>query len=376
MDSSPQPTPTDPRDVMVALPEEANARTYEQFEHELARVDQRRSNLAHEAAPHPSVRSEAGNPTRDAIGSVSGNTKGRLPSASTLAQVKFPRARAKLATTPNATGSDMDNPLTRMTMFRAAAVNNVQVPDEQPLHGRRYVVSLGLVLAACIVAAVAWQSFYGDQAKQLWLALTSSPGRLELPAQPSSFTVQTDAAKAAVAQPEAPAQTAAEDVEPTTGALPPKLTQPSPSAVQADTAKAAPPRPTAPAQIVKENVAPTTAALPPELARLLQTTDAKATSPQPAPLAQTAPVAPTTAPLPAELAQSLQTMARDLATVEQGIEQLKTSQEQISRDNAKMAEQLKATQEQMARVVAKASEHTLPPRTAVRPPRPTLTPTR
>jgi uncharacterized protein involved in exopolysaccharide biosynthesis len=50
----------------------------------------------------------------------------------------------------------------------------------------------------------------------------------------------------------------------------------------------------------------------------------------------------------AELAQMLQTMTRDLANVQQGIEQLKTSQEQTASDNAKALEQLKTSQEQMA----------------------------
>jgi hypothetical protein len=49
-------------------------------------------------------------------------------------------------------------------------------------------------------------------------------------------------------------------------------------------------------------------------------------------------------------------MARDLATLRQGIEQIKASQEQLARDNAHTAEQLKATQEQMARVIAKPPE--------------------
>src|SRR5512141_94060 len=131
----------------------------------------------------------------------------------------------------------MDNPLSRMTMFRSAAGQNVGVPDDRSSPGRRYVVSLGLLLAACIVAAVAWQSFDGDKAKQLRLVLTSSLGRP--PVQPNPSNVQADAANAVAAKP-AVAQPAAEDVEPTTGALPPKWTQPSPSAVQADTAKAAP----------------------------------------------------------------------------------------------------------------------------------------
>ena len=96
---------------------------------------------------------------------------------------------------------------------------------------------------------------------------------------------------------------------------------------------------------------------------------------QPAPLAQTGPedVGPTAAALSPELAQLLQAMARDLAAVGQGIEQLKTNQEQMARDNAKAAEQLKASQEQMARVIAKASEQSLRPKTSAPPPRPTAT---
>jgi hypothetical protein len=71
------------------------------------------------------------------------------------------------------------------------------------------------------------------------------------------------------------------------------------------------------------------------------------------------------------LAQVLQTMSRDLATVGQGIEQLKASQEQMARDNAKIAEQLKASQEQMSRVIVRASEQNLRPKTsAPRPPNP------
>ena len=369
LESSPKPKPTGPSDPIVSRREEANARAYEQFEHELAHVNERLSNLVDDAQ-HSSADAEAGNPISDAIGTATGNISGRLPPASTLTPVKFPREKVMSAITSNATGSDMDNPLIRMRMFRPTAGNNVGVPDDRPSQGRRYVVSLGLLLAACVVAAVAWQSFDGDKVRQLRLVLTSSLGG---PGQPNQSTVQADAANAAGAQPAAPAQTAVEDAEPATGALAPELTQAGPSTGQADTAEAALPKPSAPAQIAAENVAPAAAALPPELARLLRTTDTKATPPQPAPPAQTAPVAPTTGPLPAELAQSLQTITRDLARVEQGIEQLKTSQEQISRDNAKLAEQLKASQEQMARLVAKPSEHTLPPKTAARPPRPILT---
>jgi hypothetical protein len=76
-------------------------------------------------------------------------------------------------------------------------------------------------------------------------------------------------------------------------------------------------------------------------------------------------------------------MARDRAAVELEIEQLKaiieqlkTSQEQMVRDNAAVAAQLKASQEQMARLIAKASEQNLRPKTSAPPPRPIATPTR
>jgi DNA repair ATPase RecN len=87
-------------------------------------------------------------------------------------------------------------------------------------------------------------------------------------------------------------------------------------------------------------------------------------------------VAPTAAPPSPELTQVLQSMARDLATLGQEIEQLKAGQEQMARDNANTAEQLKASREQMARVLAKASEQNLRPKMSAPPPRPIATPTR
>jgi hypothetical protein len=82
--------------------------------------------------------------------------------------------------------------------------------------------------------------------------------------------------------------------------------------------------------------------------------------PQPASQAQAtpqraAPLAPTAAPMAPDLAQSIQMMARELANVEQGIDQLKTGQAQMVRDNAELAEHLKATQE-MARHNANLAE--------------------
>jgi septal ring factor EnvC (AmiA/AmiB activator) len=62
-------------------------------------------------------------------------------------------------------------------------------------------------------------------------------------------------------------------------------------------------------------------------------------------LQPSAPVAPTAAPIASDLAQSIQMIARELANVEQGIDQLKTGQAQMVHDNAELAEHLKATQE-------------------------------
>jgi hypothetical protein len=78
----------------------------------------------------------------------------------------------------------------------------------------------------------------------------------------------------------------------------------------------------------------------------VQTDGGRAAPAQPAHLAQTAPegIAPTAAVLPPELTQLLQSMARDLASVGQRIEQLKASQEQMAHDNAHVAEQLKVIQ--------------------------------
>jgi hypothetical protein len=99
---------------------------------------------------------------------------------------------------------------------------------------------------------------------------------------------------------------------------------------------------------------------------------ARAAPPQPAPPAQAASqgVAPTAAAVSAESAQLLQSMARDLATVGQRIEQLKAS-----------IDQLKVSQQQMSREIPKASEsksseQNLRPKISSSPPRPTATSTR
>ena len=82
--------------------------------------------------------------------------------------------------------------------------------------------------------------------------------------------------------------------------------------------------------------------------------------------AQTAPQ-DAAAAIAAEQTQVLQTMARDLASVQQEIEQLKASQAELARENARTTEQLKANQEQMARMIANASEQNPRPRTTAAP---------
>ena len=86
---------------------------------------------------------------------------------------------------------------------------------------------------------------------------------------------------------------------------------------------------------------------------------ADATASQLPPLGQ---AATQDAAVASEQAQLLQTMARDLASVQQEIEQLKASQAELTRENARTAEELKANQEQLARVIANASEQNARPR--------------
>jgi hypothetical protein len=164
--------------------------------------------------------------------------------------------------------------------------------------------------------------------------------------------------------------------------------QPSPSSVQASAAKAASQQPALPAPPALAGAAPTAAAPSPGQAQLLQSMERelaaveqeieqlKSSQKQ---------MVRDNAELAEQLKASQEQMARDNAAV---VEQLKASQEhmarliakawqeQMVRDNAAVAEQLKASQEQMARLIAKASEQNLRPKTSASPPRPIATPTR
>lgn len=90
----------------------------------------------------------------------------------------------------------------------------------------------------------------------------------------------------------------------------------------------------------------------------VQLASAEATAAQPAPAVQGPAQDVASPPVPAapDLAQLLQNMARDLSTVEQGIEELKASQERMAADNARAIEELKAGQDQMARLAARPPE--------------------
>jgi uncharacterized coiled-coil protein SlyX len=134
-----------------------------------------------------------------------------------------------------------------------------------------------------------------------------------------------------------------------TSSLPPEKpappTQPNSPAVQAAVAESAPAQPTPSAQVAPQEGPPTVTTVSPELTQLLQT------------------------------------MARDLAHVEQVVDQLSASQAQMASDNARAVEQLKASQEQMMRLIARASdarssEQKPQPRTSASPPQLTGAPTR
>jgi hypothetical protein len=110
-----------------------------------------------------------------------------------------------------------------------------------------------------------------------------------------------------------------------------------------------------------------------------QVAAADTAAPQPPPAAEAAPpdaappdAAPPDAAAPAasappDFSESLQTMTRDIAGLQQAIEKLKAGQDQMVRDNARVAEQLRANQEQITRLLAKASEQNLHARTPQRP---------
>ena len=74
----------------------------------------------------------------------------------------------------------------------------------------------------------------------------------------------------------------------------------------------------------------------------------------------------TTASVSPDMASTIEKMSRDIATLGQGIEELKASQEQLSRDSAKATEQFKASEDQLIRMLLRVSEQQTPqPKAAV-----------
>jgi hypothetical protein len=171
MHSTPNQKQTDPRDVFTDVNEEI-ARVYEQ----IALADKQISNQAHDAARHPS-----------------------------------------------------DHPQTRMNTVRPAVRGNKLSPGGRAIRG-----FIGLLLAACIgVAAIVWQSSYGDAARQIiarWVPqlVATSLQPLEntgLSAQPISPTARVVAAQTASPQAAPLARTASQDVAPTAAPVSPELAQ-------------------------------------------------------------------------------------------------------------------------------------------------------
>jgi hypothetical protein len=183
----------------------------------------------------------------------------------------------------------------------------------------------GLLVAACISAATMVMWSHGDAAKQV-------TARWE----PQLYSISSPATESPVAA------------------------QSSPAAVQSSASKAAPPQsalPAPPAQTLLAGSAPTAAGPSPGQEQLLQL------------------LRGFLAVVEQEI-EDLKTSIEQLKTSQEEMvrnnsafaEQLKAAQEQMVRDNVAVAEQLKATQEQMARLIAKASEQQLRPKTSAPPP--------
>ncbi len=197
------------------------------------------------------------------------------------------------------------------TTFRPAAVDNVLGTGRLRSIGRGAMRAFAAVLlATCIgVGGVAWRH-YGDTAQQ---TLADWMPQLAL---------------TSLLPADQPAPSA----------------QPAPPAVEPDTATSAPAQPAPPAQAPAQGVAPGGAAMPADSAQLLQS-----------------------------VARDLAGMGQEITQLKASIEQLKTSQQQMSRDIAKVSE-AKASEAKPSEI--KPSEPNLQPRIAAPLPRPAPAPAR
>jgi hypothetical protein len=200
----------------------------------------------------------------------------------------------------------------------AGRARSAGIGPKSPTGRRPPAVLIGLSLAACfVVAALVWQSSYGGGAGP-------------------------------VADPLPPQLVSTASLPPENPPLPVELAPPAVqllAAVEATPAQATPAGQTAP-----------------------QATPVSETAPQATAVAQAAPqdaaptvTVPTAAAAPPDHTQLLETIARDLATLQRNVEQLKAVQQQTASDNAKEIAELKASQEEIKRTLAKASEQN-PPR--------------
>ena len=192
-------------------------------------------------------------------------------------------------------------------------VSPAQVPPPQGSPAKPASRSpMALLLAACFVVTALVLSAYGGGIVTRWApqlgSTRSSPEGPTLAAQSAPSIVQVASAE----------------------------TAPLPATLEAASPQTTPPQATSLAQA--------------------QTAPQDAAPPAVAPPAAAAPAA--AAPL--DQAQLLQKIARDLATLERNIEQLKANQQQMATDNSKAIGELKASQEEMKRTLAKTSEPTPP----------------
>lgn len=209
--------------------------------------------------------------------------------------------------TPAASPEPANEPPVQATPLNDNA-GDMRIPISRARSGRNVVF-----LAICAgTAAAAWH-FYGDQAKQRFSDLVPQ------------FLVT------------APAST-------------PNTSAAEPQDVASQTAAPQPVATPAPTQ-EGSNAASTTPALPPE----------------PAPAMPAAEAPPAQAALPPEVTQSLETMAQEIASLKQTVEQLRASQQQLSDDVAKISEHA-ARQKPVAKPASQQRpRHTPTPTVASRP---------
>lgn len=206
--------------------------------------------------------------------------------------------------TPAASPEPENEPPLRTTPLNDNA-GDVRILTSRPRSGRRLVF---LTICAGVAATMAWH-VYGDQAKQRlspllpqFLANAPAPTQNANAAGPQDVTSQV-----------APAQTAE--------------SQPA-----ADPPASAPPQ---------------------------ESSNTASATPAPTPLATPAvEPPPTQATLPPEVTQSLETMAQEIASLKQTVEQLRAGQQQLSNDVAKVSEQ--ATHRKLAEQTPKPASRPRP----------------